>query len=767
MIYDKIIIKNLVARHRVGVDSWQREKVQTVKICLTLFTDINEASQNDTLTSSHDYGEVTRTILSYVEQQSTCRTLEALTYQIARICCLQYGVDKVKVKIIKPSALLYAHSVAVEMMRSKEDFMKSNEQQQNVTEYVDECKKRFRERKTTIGTDCMTIRKLSTRCIIGMNPWERQKKQNVNLHVEIWGDLEAAALTDSIIYTYNFQTLSEMLLEFVEGSFYKTIEALASFAAEMCVQKFKLPRVVLRVEKPNALLFADYASVEVERCWKHEKVVTIEKEEEKEQPTTLVYLGLGSNLGNRAENIRMALQLLSTYHDGLGYRLLDTSFLYETQPMYITGQPMFLNAACKIETRLEPEALLDVIQDIEVRLGRQKDPQDRILYGPRLIDVDILFYGHMDYVSKRLIIPHPRLHERAFVLRPLCDIARHLEHPTLQCTIEQLLLKILNNHNDSNQCNVFPRAIPIDREHLWYWDQRTLMMGILNVTPDSFSDGGLYIEIDKAVLRAHQMAEEGVDMIDIGGMSTRPGADEISEEEELARVIPVIRKLREEGNIQVPLSIDTCRSRVAYEAIHAGAQWINDVSGGLQDPDMLRIMAELDVPVCLMHRRGNTKTMMGLVDYKDNDIIRAVRDELSVCVKRALLAGIKRWHIVIDPGIGFAKYGEQNLKILRELYRITERGSELERFPLLIGPSRKSFIGRILGQSDPCHAVWGTAAVCSACISGGVHMIRVHDVKEMHDVIRVADAIWKPLITLNGISSPKQSSSFDNMKKGT
>jgi dihydropteroate synthase len=271
-------------------------------------------------------------------------------------------------------------------------------------------------------------------------------------------------------------------------------------------------------------------------------------------------------------------------------------------------------------------------------------------------------------------------------------------------------------------------------QHSFHWGERTYLMGILNVTPDSFSDGGDFNTIEKALTQAKQFVATGADIIDVGGQSTRPGAEQISLEEELNRVIPVIKALRDE--IAIPISIDTTRASVAQAAVESGADMVNDISGGTYDADMLPVVAELGVPIVLMHIRGTPKTMLQLTDYQD--LVGEVYRFLEGQIEKAIHAGIDRDRIIIDPGIGFAKTYEQSLELLRRLREF----HSLDR-PILVGPSRKSFIGRILNQNDPKSRVWGTAAACCAAIAGSADILRVHDVAQMYDVCRVADAIWR------------------------
>lgn len=268
------------------------------------------------------------------------------------------------------------------------------------------------------------------------------------------------------------------------------------------------------------------------------------------------------------------------------------------------------------------------------------------------------------------------------------------------------------------------------------WGMRTHVMGVLNVTPDSFSDGGEFQGLETAIAHAQYLVDYGVDVVDIGGQSTRPGSPQISLDEELNRVIPVIQNIRElpEPYSNIPVSIDTTRSEVAQAAVEAGADWVNDISGGDFDEQMLATVAQLGVPIILMHMRGNPETMQQLTQYEDlmGEILRV----LEAKIQKALKAGINQ--IIIDPGIGFAKTTDQNLEILRQIPRLRALG-----YPVLIGPSRKSFIGHILNQPDPKQRVWGTAAACCAAISGGADVVRVHDVPQMVEVCRVADAIYR------------------------
>ena len=271
------------------------------------------------------------------------------------------------------------------------------------------------------------------------------------------------------------------------------------------------------------------------------------------------------------------------------------------------------------------------------------------------------------------------------------------------------------------------------RDRVFNWGDRTYVMGILNVTPDSFSDGGEFDQGDRALAQAQALVAGGVDIVDIGGQSSRPGAVDIGLEAELERVIPVITALRR-GGLGLPISVDTTRSAVAAAALAAGADWINDISGGTFEPEILAVAAQYHAPVVLMHLRGTPQTMQTLTDYED--LLGEISQFFQTQVAAAVAAGVSPDRIILDPGIGFAKTYDQNLEIFQGLPRLKALG-----YPLLVGPSRKSFIGQILQQPNPKERVWGTAAACCGAITGGADLVRVHDGAEMVQVCRVADAL--------------------------
>lgn len=277
------------------------------------------------------------------------------------------------------------------------------------------------------------------------------------------------------------------------------------------------------------------------------------------------------------------------------------------------------------------------------------------------------------------------------------------------------------------------------KSHTLTFGGRTLIMGIVNVTPDSFSDGGRFLKTDDALNQARDLIRDGAHIIDIGGESTRPYAEEVSEDQEMERVIPVIEALA--ARFAIPISVDTTKAAVAEAAIKAGAAMINDVSAFELDPGMAAMAANYDVPVILMHMRGKPRTMQ--IDPTYDDVVADVRDYLKAAIDRAVAAGIDRAKVIIDPGIGFGKTLTHNLLLIRHLDALTDLG-----VPVLVGPSRKTFIRKLVTPADqsdfiPSHPMveTGTQAAVAAAVMNGARIVRVHDVANTRAMLAVLDAI--------------------------
>jgi dihydropteroate synthase len=263
-----------------------------------------------------------------------------------------------------------------------------------------------------------------------------------------------------------------------------------------------------------------------------------------------------------------------------------------------------------------------------------------------------------------------------------------------------------------------------------------MLMGVLNVTPDSFSDGGKFLDPRRAIEHGLEMERAGADLLDVGGESTRPGSAETPADTELARILPVMEGLR--NVLKIPISVDTRKSQVAEAAIAAGAQIINDVSGLCSDPGIAEVAARRGVPLILMHMRHEPATMQKKPFARD--VMKDVAQGLRASITKARRAGLRKSQIIIDPGIGFGKSFEQNYELLRKLPEIAKLG-----YPLLVGTSRKGFLGATLARhgksAPPEERLWATAATVTASILGGAHIVRVHDVREMAQVARVADCL--------------------------
>ncbi|KAK9817553.1 hypothetical protein WJX74_004633 [Apatococcus lobatus] len=612
-----------------------------------------------------------------------------------------------------------------------------------------------------------------------------------------------------------------------------------------------------------------------------------------------VVVAIGANQGQRYQNFILALDLLQDRQ----CQVARYSRLYETAPAYVTDQDPFLNAAVLLRTYLPPEALLRTLKDVEAELGRKVKAKR---WGPRPIDLDIIFYHGEAFSSSALQVPHPRWHERSFVLAPLADLLSHDELDTsafsmrgatarsatqpfsyvnkqdldkqcaalfdelqdsysrqaarlkgqsqfLQDLREQFLQQqptegsISSNGNAESSDELAKRSsqllshaapaillqqvlsamdkddmsqqagtaaespaavfeemsepegkymracdssywrpssigtfgrqghqqsqgdvdiqcvLPLGDESAWAWEGRSHVMGILNITPDSFSDGGQYTSSHKAVEQARRLVAEGATMLDVGGQSTRPHALYIEPDEELRRVLPVIRALVEDDVLRattpkVLISIDTFHAKVAAGAIEAGAHIVNDVSGGSLDPDMYSVVAKLGVPYIIMHMRGNPRTMQYSKHITYRDICAEVAGEVNERVQDAVAAGIKPWMIITDPGIGFSKTAQGCLELMAGLQRFRqELQPPLQKMPILAGPSRKRFLGNIIGSQTNEAKDRATAVAASVCVANSADIIRAHNAAAVRDALDVADAIrasmTPPSVYLHGYLS--------------
>jgi dihydroneopterin aldolase/2-amino-4-hydroxy-6-hydroxymethyldihydropteridine diphosphokinase/dihydropteroate synthase/2-amino-4-hydroxy-6-hydroxymethyldihydropteridine diphosphokinase/dihydropteroate synthase len=633
--------------------------------------------------------------------------------------------------------------------------------------------------------DKIILNEIAVSYIIGLNPPERITPQPIFISVTLYIDLTTCGESDNLLYSVDYASLTDSLIDICKAGNFYTIEACAYAALKECLTSSELiEEATVYISKPNALLTkAKSPAVEMHRKKKdfqhaHSTNIVpssrmVLSKEDFDDSVVLpyfveAYLAFGTNLGNRVENINSSLRFLTSDYSNLppnaAVSLLDTSFLYETPPAYVLDQPAFLNGAVKVRTNLTPMQLLDHIKrNVESQIGRNFA---EIRHGPRLIDLDILFYdsSSFQFFSDELQVPHMRIHERDFVLGPLLDVlSPSFVHPGMNRSLGELFRSLPAVHLE--------RVTPSIGSDLIKLKRKTHVMGILNVTPDSFSDGGLFFSEEAAFEAAKGMIRDGADMIDVGGQSTRPGAQQISPEEELARVIPVLRKIiswqREQdrpiSEARVPISVDTFYASVARAAFQEGAAIINDVSGGDLDSAMLQTMAELKVPLVMMHMRGYPGSMQSLAKYsslpagsenfeseEEARVVEDVKRSLQNKIQMALQVGIFRWNIILDPGLGFAKLPMHSFALLKPKGRLVDicdnkipTGTLLSSFPILYGPSRKGFLGSVTGRSIAEERDFATAAAVTAAVSIGADIVRVHAIRGTVDVVRVADAIYK------------------------
>ncbi|TVY90288.1 Folic acid synthesis protein [Lachnellula willkommii] len=449
---------------------------------------------------------------------------------------------------------------------------------------------------------------------------------------------------------------------------------------------------------------------------------------------TTAYIAFGSNMGNRIDWIEQACNEMTEQ----GIKILRTSSLWETDPMYVLDQDKFVNGVCEVETLLGPLELLDTLQGIERFLGREK----LIDKGPRNIDLDILLYGDEVIDHERLKVPHALMLEREFTRsskgsRPRIAVENYSGLSKRPSTIP---IRDDYPHSIGGLTRANPSSVAQPQDSV---------MAIMNFTPDSFSNEGTRspnkeLSLSNLHLTAKLAGERGATIIDVGGQSSAPKTVEVSAEEEISRVVPPIKLLKECPDFKGLISVDTYRAAVAEAAVSAGADIINDISAGLMDSQMLPLAARLGKTIVLMHMRGTPMTMQqgGYLDYEPHGLIPSIAEELLARIQDAQAAGIRRWRIILDPGIGFAKTGEHALEILRRLDELRDWPG-LRGMPWLVGASRKRFIGAITGVQKPKERVWGTAATVAAAIQGGADIVRVHDVGQMTKVALVSDAIWR------------------------
>ncbi|CAL5085632.1 unnamed protein product [Urochloa decumbens] len=460
-----------------------------------------------------------------------------------------------------------------------------------------------------------------------------------------------------------------------------------------------------------------------------------------------IVIAMGSNVGDRVSTFDRALQMMKSS----GVNISRHACLYETAPAYVTDQPRFLNSAVRGTTKLGPHELLKKLKEIEKDIGRTGG----IRYGPRPIDLDILLYRNSQIDSETLIVPHERIHERPFVLAPLIDLLGTACDDGIETSWHSFskcsggFFESWNKLGGESVIGTegIKRVLPVGNR-LLDWCKRTLVMGILNVTPDSFSDGGKFQQVGAAISQAKLLISEGADIIDIGAQSTRPFAKRLSPKEELDRLIPVLDEITKIPEIEGKLlSVDTFYAEVATEAVKRGVHMINDVSGGQLDPRILKVAAELGVPYIVMHMRGDPSTMQCEKNLQYGDVCKEVASELYTQVREAELSGIPLWRIVLDPGIGFSKNCGRCIEVINGLESIRSEMGKMSigasHVPILLGPSRKSFLREICNRANPVDLDAATVTAVTIGILKGANIVRVHNAGFCADGAKVYDALLK------------------------
>lgn len=746
---DRVMIHELAATAIVGVDAWNNRVPQPILISVLLLTDFQKASNADDLKYSLNYAVISKSISRHIlaNPQHNYKSLRGVG---EAVCSLVLDPQNTgggtptgaEVTIESKKSEIRARSVVYKMSHGPEK------------------------------SEILQINGLRLLTVIGVFTFERFQKQYVDLDIEIEakGDLNVSRLINDISL-------------YVESANFKTVEALVHRVSQLVHTKYDdlAGAVTVRVMKPNAINFTNGVGVQstmtssaFDALEPLELLVDTIKETEFNMPVKehdtfhgehTAYIAFGSNTGNQVQNIQEAFKHL----EGYGYKIECTSLMYVSKPMYHKEQPDFFNGVVKVTFQDQsPSDLLSVLKKIEYEhLGRTKEFEN----GPRSIDLDIVLFDDIAVNTKDLVIPHKLMLERTFVLQPLCELIPYdFIHPLSTEPIHNHLKELLATQVDESrqESSDLMHYVPLPRNNKHVDLQKTTIMGILNATPDSFSDGGKYGSTEDIVNSALKMISEGALIIDIGGVSTRPGSNEPLLEEELNRVVPIVKSIRQ-ADANVIISIDTYRSEVAEAALLAGADIINDISMGLYDDRLFEVVAKFGCPYIMSHIRGTPQTMTKLIDYGDHDneefteffidsrtgiqnvkdpLIGTILRELTAQIQKAFKAGVRKWQVIVDPGIGFAKSASQNLHIIRNAkllkqYTYQDDHSYLSfTFPTLVGTSRKKFLGDLTNEPVAANRLIGSVATVVAAVQQDVDIVRVHDVKETSQAVVVSDAIY-------------------------
>ncbi|KAH3899635.1 trifunctional dihydropteroate synthetase/dihydrohydroxymethylpterin pyrophosphokinase/dihydroneopterin aldolase FOL1 SCDLUD_003916 [Saccharomycodes ludwigii] len=760
---DRLNLTNVV----VGPDAWNLLKPQPCYININMNTDFRKASKDDDLKYSLNYAVISRDLVSQITKTTGStkfrNLLELSNYLNKHLLETYKGIQSLQTECILPNANI----------RCKEVILQTNqEDEHNITSTPTSCK--------------LILKDIQLLTLIGVFTFERLQKQFITLDIEI-----------PIFGTFfpNYRKIIKVVCDYLESENFKTVEALVESTAQLIFQEFpdisgnetstkENGQILVKVTKLNAI--TDTLGVGV-KCLRNindfenrSKILlnttgnTIDTASNtfdlplKSKATnvnntqnyknSVCYLAFGSNMNDKLSNILQSFQNLENVP---GNKILDISSIYESEPMYFEDQDFFYNGVIKLQTNFPPHELLRYCKKIEYECLQRVKHFDN---GPRTIDLDLLLYFNelqepVNLNTRDLIIPHPRMLERGFVLLPLCEIIPpDLVHPI---TAEP----IWDHLNQLSKPWGLSKVLPLsgNRTGLKYNIPRnsgtsgnnpTYIMSVINATPDSFSDGdpnftidGKIAQIKKNIKDVLAIYPEQKIILDIGGCSTRPGSEQPSIKEEITRIEPILLKLTEEllsDNDNILISVDTYRAEVAAKAIELGCDIINDISMGSLSNDgtaMFELLSKNPtVGYVLSHFRGDVSSMNKHADYSNRDLVNAICEELDVAIDRCLSHGMKRWQLILDPGIGFAKNGPQNIQLIKNLHKFDEYFRSY--YPILIGPSRKKFLGTITNELIASRRDIETMAVISMCAGNNTcDIVRVHDPRICAKTLKVVDTL--------------------------
>ncbi|EDO19077.1 hypothetical protein Kpol_2000p42 [Vanderwaltozyma polyspora DSM 70294] len=793
-VKDKVYIEKLRVDAIVGPDCWGQLNPQRCLITLGMSTDFGKASNTDDLSYSLNYAAISRDVTNFVNARKNWLSLSKLSRDVSDFAMKSYkGIDMLELNVNSKDAHIRSEDVSCVVLKSR------NEDSISEPKY-----------------DYLRITNLKLLTLIGIFTFERLQKQFVTLDLIIpW--------PKDVKDTVSYKTIIDKVVAYTENANFKTVEALVESVAKVIAmepyfQQLQDVPIEVKVIKLNAITATEGVGVSCIRTPKELQSLHIETDQGKRNgvieadnissPFNLpvlerkiskinsAFLAFGSNVGDRFANINNALSLLQQNEK---VNIEKVSSLFESEPMYFKDQSPFMNGCIEITTQLTPHELLELCKKIEY------DELKRIKHfdnGPRSIDLDIVMYindkgEHILINDETLVVPHPRMLERTFVLEPLCELISptHI-HPISAEPIFSSLQEIYKKQDPENELWVL-NPLPGQSRFLKYksvtkfncFDNSynrslvspTYLMAIINTTPDSFSgDGMLDNDIDMQLKHIKELCDKALQLsdsiiLDIGGCSTRPNSAQASNEEEFERTIPLIKAIRESNtlpNSKIILSIDTYRASMAQKAIEAGVDIINDISGGSFDKDMFKVIAKnARVSYVLSHIRGDISNMVTLNDYTEDkseneefiygekstssetSFIRTISRELAKSYEKAISEGIKRWQILLDPGLGFAKNGKQNLAIIKNLPIMKNYSVDLNddtyvsfrNLPVLLGPSRKKFIGTITKDDEPKDRDFATGALVASCIGNDTNIVRVHNAIECGKSVKIADTLYRDI----------------------